>query len=51
MAGTSTLDRKLQAVIRKLKDQKPELFTITLEEQIGKLTVELTGVLIRYIIS
>ena len=46
-----TINVKLQAALRKLKDQKPELFHITFEEQIGKIAVELTGAFIRHLIS
>jgi IS30 family transposase len=37
----ATLNTRLQTALRKLKDTRPELFQITIEEQIGKLTVEL----------
>lgn len=45
------LNTRLQTALRKLKNTKPDLFQITLEEQIGKLAAELTGSLIRYIIE
>ena len=47
----TTLNTRLQTALRKLKDTKPDLFQITLEEQIGKLAVELTGSFIRYIMG
>jgi hypothetical protein len=34
--------QKLYTALRKMKDQKPELFNIKLHEQIGKLTAELS---------
>ena len=47
----ATLNTRLQTALRKLKDTRPDLFQITLEEQIGKLAVELTGSFIRYIMG
>ena len=46
-----TLNRKLEYALRQLKYQKPELFHITVEEQIGKLTAQLAGHLIKWLIS
>jgi hypothetical protein len=34
-----------------MKDEKPELFDITLEEQIAKMAVELSGTLLKWIVS
>ena len=45
------LDTKLQTALYKLKDRKPELFNITLEEQVAKMAVELAGSFIRYLIE
>jgi chromosome segregation ATPase len=47
----ATLNTRLQTALRKLKDTRPDLFQITLEEQLGKLAAELTGSLIRYLIE
>jgi DNA repair exonuclease SbcCD ATPase subunit len=47
----ATLNNRLQSALRKLKDTRPDLFQITLEEQLGKLTAELAGSFIRYIIG
>ena len=45
------LNTKLQTALYKMKDEKPELFNITLEEQIGKITAELSVNLLRWLIS
>ena len=47
----ATLNTRLQTALRKLKDVNPDLFQITLEEQIGKIAVELAGSFIRYLIA
>ena len=47
----ATLNTRLQSALRKLKDVRPDLFQITLEEQLGKLAAELTGSFIRYLIE
>jgi hypothetical protein len=47
----ATLNTRLQTALRKLKDTRPDLFQITLEEQLGKIAVELTGSFIRYLIE
>ena len=47
----ATLNTRLMTALRKLKDTRPDLFEITLEEQLGKMTAELTGTLIRYLIK
>lgn len=44
-----TLNRKLYTALRKLKGQKPELFHITTEEQIGRIVVALTSSFIKYL--
>jgi len=46
-----TLNNKLIPALARLKDQKPELFNITLEEQIGKIAGILTAELIKWAIS
>jgi hypothetical protein len=45
------LDTKLQRALSKMKDEKPELFNITFEEQIAKIAVELTGTFLKWIVS
>jgi predicted nuclease with TOPRIM domain len=45
------LNTRFQTALRKLKDRRPDLFQITIEEQLGKLAVELTGSFIRYLIE
>ena len=45
------LDTKLQTALYKMKDLKPELFNITLEDQIAKMTVELTKTFLKLIVS
>ena len=47
----ATLNTRLKTALRKLKNTRPDLFEITLEEQLGKMTAELTGTLIRYLIK
>ena len=47
----ATLNTRLKTALRKLKDTRPDLFEITLEEQLGKIAAELTGTLIRYLIE
>ena len=34
-----------------MKDEKPELFLITMEEQIGKIAIELTGSFLKYLMG
>jgi plasmid maintenance system antidote protein VapI len=46
-----TLETKLKSTLRKLKHEKPELFEITEREQITKLTGQLIGSCIRYLIT
>ena len=45
------LDTKLQRALSKMRNEKPELFNITLEEQLVKIAAELTGAFIRNLIS
>jgi len=45
------LERKLETALRRLKHEKPELFEITEREQIVKLTGQLIGSYIKYLIS
>ena len=47
----ATLNTRLKTALRKLKNTRPDLFEITLEEQLGKIAAELTGTLIRYLIE
>jgi len=46
-----TLNQRLQSALIKLKEVKPELFQITVEEQIGKIVGELTGAFLKWLIS
>jgi hypothetical protein len=50
-ADEATLQRRLVITLTKMKHEKPELFNITLEEQIGKLAAEVTANLLRWITS
>jgi hypothetical protein len=43
--------KKLKTELTKLKDRKPELFTITAEEQMQKLTVQLAVSFVRWLIE
>ena len=45
----ATLNTRLKTALRKLKDTRPDLFEITLEEQLGKIAAELTGTLLKYL--
>lgn len=45
------LNQRLHNALTKLKDQKPELFYITAEEQLAKLAVQLTGSFLRWLIE
>ena len=47
----ATLNTRLKTALRKLKNTRPDLFEISLEEQLGKMVVELTATLIRYLIE
>jgi len=44
------LNQRLQTTLIKLKDNKPELFHISIEEQLGKLAGELTGTFLKWLI-
>jgi IS30 family transposase len=44
-------NKKLETELNRLKETKPELFTITLEEQINKLTGQLATSFIRWLIE
>ncbi len=46
-----TLHRRLWTTLTRMKYEKPELFHITTEEQIGKLVAELAGPFLRWILS
>jgi len=46
-----TLDTKLQRALYKMKNEKPELFNITLEDQIAKMTAELAMTFLKLIVS
>ena len=43
--------KRLEFELIKLKDKKPELFQITAQEQLTKLTVELGSTIIRWLIE
>ena len=45
------LKERLTIALTKMKDQKPELFQITLEEQIGKLAAEIAVTFLKWIVS
>jgi hypothetical protein len=45
------LERKLESTLRKLKHEKPELFEISEREQIIKLTGQLAGSFLKWLIS
>ena len=45
------LDAKLQRALYRMRSEKPELFNITLENQIVKMAAELTGIFLNWIIS
>ena len=47
----ATLQQRLVVTLSKMKDEKPELFNITLEEQIGKIAAEVTTTFLRWIVS
>jgi DNA-binding CsgD family transcriptional regulator len=46
-----TLHRRLWTTLTRMKYEKPELFHITTEEQIGKLVAELAGPFLKWILS
>ena len=45
------LNKRLETALSRLKDKKPELFTINLQDQVNKLTVELASSFIRWLIE
>ena len=45
------LNQKLYTALRRMKDHKPELFHITVEDQIAKITVQLAGSFLRWLVS
>jgi len=45
------LNKKLETALIKLKDKKPELFKITEQEQINKLTAQLATSILRWLIE
>ena len=45
------LNQKLYDALRKMKEHKPELFHTSVEEQIAKITVQLAGSLLRWLVS
>jgi len=45
------LETKLESTLRKLKHEKPELFEISVRDQIVKLTGQLIGSYIKYLIT
>jgi len=45
------LNQRLYKALTRLKDQKPELFHISVEEQIAKITVQLAGSFLRWLVS
>jgi len=45
------LNQRLQTALTRLKDQKPELFHITIEEQMEKLAGELTTAFLKWLTS
>ena len=45
------LHQKLYDALRRMKEYKPELFRYTVEEQLGKMAVELTGSFLKWLIS
>ena len=45
------LNKRLETALVRLRDQKPELFTITIQDQVNKLTVELASSFIQWLIK
>ena len=43
------LNNRLHTALIRLKDEKPDLFRITIEEQIGKIAGELSGIFIKWL--
>jgi hypothetical protein len=50
-ADEATFQQRLTLTLSKMKDEKPALFNITLEEQIGKLAGEITVNFLNWIVS
>jgi DNA-binding CsgD family transcriptional regulator len=46
-----TLYQRLYTALQRMKDQKPELFQITIEEQIAKITVLLGSSFVKWLFS
>jgi len=49
--GEQALNQRLQIALIRLKDEKPELFEISLQEQIGKIAAEFTIDFLKWIVS
>lgn len=47
----AALRQRLEVSLTRLKDEKPELFAITVQEQIIKLTAQLAGAYIKWLIK
>ena len=45
------LNKKLETELTRLKDRKPELFTITAEDQIQKLTAQIEVSFVKWLIE
>ena len=45
------LNKKIETALIRLRDRKPELFTITIQDQINKLTAELASSVIQWLIE
>ena len=45
------LNKRLHNALLRLKDHKAELFTITIQEQLAKITVQLTGDFIKWLLE
>ena len=45
------LNERLETTLIRLKDQNPELFTVTIQDQVNKLTVEIASSVIRWLIE
>jgi len=50
-ADEKTLNLRLQVALEKLKGEKPELFEISLQEQIGKIAAEFTINFLKWVVS
>ena len=47
----TALNKRIETALNRLRDKKPELFTITLQDQVNKLTVELASSFIQWLIE